>query len=54
MLSAFLKMHNQEACSSLLNGIQEVVGSIFFNSTTCLKGLEGVPSKPFFVEGTKY
>ena len=33
-----------------LNGIQEVVGSIPSSSTNDYKGLEGFPSKPFFVE----
>ncbi|CCH48505.1 protein of unknown function [Pseudodesulfovibrio piezophilus C1TLV30] len=36
-----------------LNGIQEVVGSIPSSSTNEFKGLEGFPSKPFFVEYTK-
>jgi hypothetical protein len=31
------------------NGIQEVVGSIPSSSTNDYKGLEGFPSKPFFV-----
>jgi len=35
------------------NGIQEVVGSIPSSSTNDIKGLEGFPSKPFFVEYTK-
>ena len=37
----------------ILNGIQEVVGSIPSSSTNDYKGLEGFPSKPFFVEYTK-
>jgi len=36
-----------------MNGIQEVVGSIPSSSTNDYKGLEGFPSKPFFVEYTK-
>jgi len=36
-----------------LNGIQEVVGSISSSSTNDCKGLEGFPSKPFFVKYTK-
>ena len=36
-----------------LNGIQEVVGSIPSSSTNDSNGLEGFPSKPFFVEYTK-
>jgi len=36
-----------------LNGIQEIVGSIHLSSTNYSKGLEGFPSKPFFVEYTK-
>jgi len=36
-----------------LNGIQEVVSSILSSSTNDYKGLEGFPSKPFFVEYTK-
>ena len=35
--------------STILDGIQEVVGSIPSSSTTDIKGLEGFPSKPFFV-----
>jgi len=37
----------------LKNGIQEVVGSISSRSTNDYKGLEGFPSKSFFVEYTK-
>jgi hypothetical protein len=33
-----------------LNDIQEVVSSIPASSTNDSKGLEGFPSKPFFVE----
>ncbi|MFW5489081.1 MAG: hypothetical protein ACNI3A_11810 [Desulfovibrio sp.] len=36
-----------------LHGIQEVVGSISSSSTNDYKGLEGFPSKPFFVGYTK-
>jgi len=34
---------------AIKNGIQEVVGSIPSSSTNEFKGLEGFPSKPFFV-----
>lgn len=40
-------------CGKSLNGIQEVVGSISFGSIKTCKGLEGSPSKPFFVGYTK-
>ena len=36
-----------------MHGIQEVVGSIPSSSTNEFKGLEGFPSKPFFVGYTK-